>query len=220
MKEILKFLSNLSENNNRDWMTKNKKSYEQSKMEFEKIVQQIINDISQFDDQIENMEAKKCTFRLNRDVRFSKDKSPYKVNFGAAIQRGGKKSQFATYYLHIQPGDQSFLAAGLYMPMPDVLFNIRQEIDYQLDEFNKILTNKSLVNRFGGLKGDKLSRPPKGFEPSSSAVEHLKHKSFILVRDLKDKEVLDSNFLNSVISDFKLVMPFNHFLNRPLIEAD
>ena len=150
MKEVISFLSDLATNNNKDWFDENRKRYETAKISVLTLVEEIIENISEFDSAIANQEAKYCLFRINKDVRFSKDKSPYKLNFGASINPGGKKSSIPGYYIQIQPG-ASFLAGGTYQPLPDQLFAIRKEIDYNLDEFSSIVSEKKFKKYFGKL---------------------------------------------------------------------
>ena len=132
----LKFLKDLKKNNTKEWFDANRKIYESAKQNFEALVQTVITQHGEKDEEIIALKPKDCMFRINRDVRFSKDKSPYKTNFGAFINRGGKKSIYAGYYFHCEPGE-NFVGGGLWMPMPDALKKVRQEIDYCFDEFSK-----------------------------------------------------------------------------------
>ena len=136
-KNILLFLNELKNNNNRDWFHANKPKYNEAKVEFENYINNLIPEIGKFDNEIKHLEAKECIFRIFRDVRFSKDKSPYKPNFGAYIVKGGKKSGNAGYYLHIEP-ENSFLGGGIYMPPSNILKAIRIEIYENIDEFKSI----------------------------------------------------------------------------------
>jgi uncharacterized protein (TIGR02453 family) len=157
-------------------------------------------------------------FRINRDVRFSKDKSPYKSNMGASINKGGKKSMTAGYYFHLQPGD-SFTGGGLYMAMPDQLKNIRQEIDYSWKEFHKIISSKSFKNVYGDLyMGDdmKLTRPPKGYEADNPAIEYIKLKSWIGFHKLTDADLTSKELLKKTITSFEVLKPLLDFLNEGL----
>lgn len=137
----LTFLSNLKKNNHKDWFEKNRNHYEDAKNNFLAFVTEVIALVEKIDPSIVGLEAKKCVFRINRDVRFSKDKSPYKTNMGASISKGGKKIQCAGYYFHLEPNN-TFIAGGLWMPPAEQLQKLRQEIDYNFDEFKKIITKK------------------------------------------------------------------------------
>ena len=137
----IQFLKQLEKNNNKEWFDANRKKYETAKAEFAIFVQQVIDEFSKTDTTLASLKAKDCLFRINRDVRFAKDKSPYKTNIGAYFNAGGKKSMTAGYYLHIQPG-KSFIGGGMYQPEAAALKKVRQEIDYNFDELKKIVGNK------------------------------------------------------------------------------
>jgi len=144
----IQFLKDLKKNNNKPWFDLNRKRYEEAKTDFANFVQQVIDAHSKKDKTISALKAKDCMFRINRDVRFSKDKSPYKTNFGASINKGGKKAfSTAGYYFHLEPG-QCFVGGGIYQPMPDELKKVRQEIDYNFKDFTKIIQSK----KFKALK--------------------------------------------------------------------
>ena len=209
--EILDFLSDLTENNNREWMDANRMRYLEVKKAFEDLVGNMIRSISAFEPEISGLTPKECVFRIHRDVRFAADKSPYKTNFGASINKGGKKSQYPTYYLHLQPGG-SFLAGGIYMPPGDLLRRLRQEIDYNSAAFAKILAESSFQEYFGGLAGDKLKRAPQGYDPSADHIEWLKYKSYIVSHDLGDSMARSSAFEAHAVRVFEAMLPFNRFL--------
>lgn len=214
-KSSLEFLKDLSKNNNKNWFETNRKRYEAAKENDIEVVQQLIKGIASFDTPIGDLEAKKCIFRINRDVRFSKNKDPYKTNMGAWFNQGGKKLMNAGYYFHLEPG-KSFLAGGMYMPEAALLAKVRQEIDYNVNDFKKIVESKKFVTTFGGLsKGDGmlLVRPPKGYKISNPAIEYLKHKSFVATTPLTDAQVMDKNFVKNAVGHFKLLYPLVAFLN-------
>jgi uncharacterized protein (TIGR02453 family) len=212
METTLKFLKQLSKNNNKEWFDANRKTYETSKAEFEAIVKSVIGKCVVFDPKLGELEAKKCLFRINKDVRFSKDKSPYKLNMGASINPGGKKSEIPGYYIHVEPG-KSFLAGGSYQPMPDVLAAIRQEIDYNTAEFKKILNAKDFKTYFKELEQEgKLKTAPKGYDKDHPEINLLQHKNFIMVHYLKDEDVLNKNFPAYAAKVFKAMLPMNEFL--------
>lgn len=214
MEDILKFLTRLSKNNNKEWFDKNKPHYQELRQQYISIVEQVIKLSSAFDPMLKDVDAAKTLFRINRDVRFSKNKSPYKTNFGSSINPGGKKSMIAGYYIHIEPG-KSFLAAGTYMPEPDYLSAIRQEIDYNLDEFKKIVSAKDFKSEFTALSAeDALKTVPKGYDKENPALEFLKMKHFIVVKDLTDKEVLSKDFVKNTVKSFKASLPLISFLRR------
>ncbi len=214
----INFLKSLKRNNKREWFEKNRKAYEGAKSDFENFIQSLINTHCKNDPDLGELEAKKCIFRINRDIRFSKDKSPYKTNFGASMDRGGRKSGFAGYYFQLEPG-KSFLAGGLWMPEPEKLKKVRQEIDYCFDEFKQIVTYKKFRSQFGELyEGEevKLSRVPQGFEKDNPAAEYLKFKSWLVMHDVEDAELTSKNLLKSTIDAFVTMQPFIRFLNRSI----
>src|SRR6187455_821183 len=135
----LDFLKKLSRNNNREWFEKNKSRYLEIKDEFEIFVTDVLHEMIPFDESLAGLNPKKLTFRIYRDVRFSKDKRPYKTNMGASFSPSGKGMGIPGYYLHLEPGDKSFVATGLFMPEPDKLTKVRQEIDYSGDKLSKIV---------------------------------------------------------------------------------
>ena len=214
METTFQFLKGLSKNNSKEWFDANRKSYETGKAEMEELVKKIISNVSKFDKEIVGLEAKKCMFRINRDIRFSKDKSPYKLNMGASINPGGRKSPLPGYYVHVEPG-KSFLAGGCYTPEPAMLAAIRQEIDYHGAEFRKILNAKDFKTFFGGLaEEEKVKSAPKGYDKDHPDIELLKNKHFIVVHDLKDSQVNSKDFPAYASKVFKAMYTFNLFLRR------
>jgi uncharacterized protein (TIGR02453 family) len=209
-----KFLQALKKNNNKPWFEEHRKQYEEAKTNFNEMVDLLITNIAKFDEPIGALKAKDCTFRINRDVRFSKDKSPYKTNMGASISKGGKKINLAGYYFHCEPG-KSMAAGGFYMPMPPELARIRQEIDYNFDEWKKITGNKSFRKYFiKGVEGiESLSRPPKGYDESNPAIEYLKMKGFIVSKPFTDDELMNKNSVKGIIKAFEAMKPMIDFLN-------
>jgi uncharacterized protein (TIGR02453 family) len=213
MKHTLQFLKKLKSNNNRDWFEANRESYEQAKAEFESFVNTLLVGVKKFDTGIDPaLMAKQCMFRINRDVRFSKDKSPYKTNMGASIAPGGRKSTIAGYYLHIEPGN-SFLAGGVYMPEPPQLQAIRQEIDYNGEPLVKLLKSAAFKKYFKGLDEEgKLARAPKGYGEDHPLIDVLKNKHFIVSHALTDAQVTDAKAVNYVVSGMKAMHPFLEYL--------
>lgn len=209
----LDFLKSLKKNNDRQWFEKNKKQFETAKNDFAEFVQQLIAEISKFDKSIADIEAKDCIFRIYRDVRFSKDKLPYKTNTGASIVQGGKKSTLAGYYFQIEPDGNSFLAGGMYMPSAEHLQLVRQEIDYNTDDFKKIIHHTAFKKHFGELWGEKLKTAPRNYPKDHPNIELLKHKHFVVVHNLKDEQLFSKNFLKHSINILKEIKPLNDFLN-------
>ena len=213
---ILKFLQSLAKNNDRDWFEKNKSNYLEVKENFEKFLIELHQEFLKFDESLGGLNPKKLAFRIYRDVRFSKDKSPYKLNMGAGFSPGGKMVQEPGYYIHIEP-KKSFLAGGIYMPDASNLNKIRQEIDYNTDSFLKIINNKKFKNTFPALEDfDKLKTAPKGFPKDHPQLELLKHKSFIVSHYFTDEEVKDKNFLKNIANVAKTVKALNDFLKEAI----
>ena len=214
----LKFLKGLKKNNNKLWFDAHRKQYEAARNDFEVLIQAVLDKHSKNDPDLKGLTAKKCMFRINRDIRFSKDKSPYKTNFGASMDKGGKKSGLAGYYFHLEPG-KSFLGGGIWMPQPDFLRKIRQEIDYCFDEFTKILSAKKFKTLYKELyigEDVRLTKVPQGFEKNNPAAEYLKFKSWLVLADIDDSTLTSKDLLNKTVDAFCVMQPFVKFLNRPL----
>lgn len=216
-KSTLQFLKQLRKNNNKAWFDAHRKDYDAARADFAAFIQKLIDGHGKKDPAISHLEAKACMFRINRDVRFSNDKSPYKINFGASINQGGKQSMdMAGYYFHLEPG-ASFAGGGIWMPPADVLRNIRQEIDYNFDEFKKIVTSKSFKSVFGGLSEEKeykLTRVPKGYEADNPAAEYLKLKSHLAGINLTDEDLMSPTLVKKTLKAFETLQPLIAFLNR------
>lgn len=213
---ILKFLKDISRNNDREWFEKNKPRYLQAKESFEDFLEVVHKQILKFDDGLAGLNPRKLGFRIYRDVRFSKDKRPYKTNMGAGFSPNGKLVQEPGYYVHIEPG-KSFFASGLYMPEPAKLAAVRQEIDYNSANFLKLLNDKKFKKHFKGLDDfDKLKTVPKGYAKDHPHIEYLKHKSFIVETAFSDADVINKNFPKKVAELAKVVKPFNDFLKEAI----
>lgn len=215
----IKFLKDLKKNNHKPWFDANRKRYEEAKADFANFIQQVIDLHSKKDKTIASLKAKDCLFRINRDIRFSKDKSPYKTNFGASINKGGKKA-FATagYYFHLEPG-QCFVGGGIYQPGPEELRKVRQEIDYNFKDFKKIIGSKKFKSLYGDLDKSaefSLSRVPKGYEPENPAAEYLKLKSFIAFVALSDEDLVAKDLVKKSAAAFETLQPLIDFINESL----
>jgi uncharacterized protein (TIGR02453 family) len=215
MKKTFDFLKSLKNNNNKDWFDKNKQQYLDAKAEFEHLVDGVIKGIARSDKKIPpDMKGKDCTFRIYKDVRFSKDKTPYKTNMGASINPGGRKSMQAGYYLHLEPG-ACFLAGGMWMPEPEALNAIRQEIDYNPKPLLKLMSAASFKKYFKGLdEDDKLKTAPKGFEKDHPHIELLKNRHFIVSCQLSDKLILGKEAEKEIVAGFKAMQPLIEYLRE------
>jgi uncharacterized protein (TIGR02453 family) len=214
----LSYIKKLAKNNNKQWFDANRNLFEDAKNDFEKLVGKIIQTFGEIDTDIAPLKAKDCSFRQYRDVRFSKDKTPYKIHMGASFDRGGKKSGFAGYYLHLEPGNKSMIGGGIWMPEASALKKVRQEIDYSHDEFLKIINDPAFKKIYGDLeKGEySLSREPKGYEKDNPAIEYLKLKSFVATHIVTDEEVVSEKYFKEIIDGFTALMPLIKFINRSL----
>ena len=217
METTLHFLKKLKINNNREWFDSNKTEYLASKEIFEEFVSELIKGINKFDKKVSlDLKPKDCTFRIYKDVRFSKDKTPYKNNMSASINPGGKKSNIPGYYFHLEP-DACFLAGGVYMPMPDVLKAIRQEIDYNPLPLINVLKSASFKKEFNGLdEEDKLKNPPKGFNKDHAHSEILKNRHFIVSQKFENKDILKKQGLSKTLDSFKAMYPFLDYLRKAI----
>jgi uncharacterized protein (TIGR02453 family) len=214
---ILKFLKDLSRNNDRTWFEKNKSRYLEAKQNFEDFVSALLKEFTKFDDSMGGLDPKKLPFRIYRDVRFSKDKRPYKVNMGAGFSPNGKLVQEPGYYLHIEPGNKSFIAGGIYMPDATNLAKLRQEIDYNAAKLKKIMNQRAFKKLYPGFdQFDKLKTMPKGYPKDHPETELLKLKSLIVSRGFTDREVTDKKFLKTVASNAKTIKPLVEFIREAL----
>lgn len=215
-KQILKFLKQLKQNNSREWMADHKEDYLQQKGAFIRIIQNLIDRISLFDPQLNVLEPKDCIFRINRDIRFSKDKTLYKTHFGAYLASGGRKSMLPGYYFHLEPYNKSFLAAGLYRPGGELLKKVRQEIDYNGHVLTSMVEEKQWLEEFGELKGEQLVKAPKGYSLDHPLIKYLQLKSYMSVLSRRDTEVTASGFVENVVQVFKRMNPLVTFLNTAI----
>lgn len=219
IKNILSFLNKLKINNNKEWFEANKKSYLESKSQFEILVNILIGEIVKFDKEISGIQAKDSIFRIYRDVRFSPDKTPYKTNFGAYMVKGGRKSGFAGYYFHIEP-DNVFLSGGIYMPAPQVLKAIRDEIYHNFDVFDDIITKPEFKKHFGNIAGSKLKSIPKGYPKDFEGSELLKFKDYYIFEQVNINKIkTEEEFIIMASEVFKLMVPLNGFLNNAIEDA-
>lgn len=211
---LLEFLKDLKSNNNRDWFQANKHRYEKARHEFEAFIDELIPGIREIDPLLDMVTAKDCVFRIYRDVRFSADKSPYKPNMGAYMARGGKSSQMAGYYVHMEPGG-CFLAGGLYMPQPDILKKVREEIYFKPGDFKEILYDAKFFSCFGEMDDEgKMKNPPKGYPKDFPDIRFLKYRSFAVMHNVPDKVVWKEDYTAYAWEVFRTLYPLNAYFNR------
>jgi uncharacterized protein (TIGR02453 family) len=215
MKKSLSFIRQLKSNNNKQWFDANRKVYEEARAEFTAFIETLVSEIGIFDPDLGPVNPKNTLFRINRDIRFSKDKSPYKTNFGAFIIKGGKKSGNAGYYFHLDP-DGTFAGGGVYHPEAEILKKVRQEIYENPEEFNEIINDKKFMDYFGEMYDDRLKTAPKGFPKDFKYIDLLKYKSYIVSRAFDEKTVTGDELLEETLKAFRLMYPMIRFINYAL----
>lgn len=218
--DIINFLKELNENNNREWFAQNKSRYEKVKSKFEEISRLLISEISIFDNDIKNVDVKDCVFRIYRDIRFSTDKTPYKTHFGVYIaSAGGRKSQRGGYYLHLDPAG-SFIAVGVWCPPPNILKALRQSVCDNIDELNEIRNETGFNAYFKTFfEEDKLKNVPAGFPRDFPDAELLKLKHYMVEYKLDDKILNASDFVLQLAQIARAGYPLNKFLNYTVDEV-
>lgn len=213
----LEFLSGLKQNNNRDWFNAHKDDYERARENFADFLDALIAATARFDESISWLEPEDCMFRIHRDLRFSRDKTPYKTALGAHLVANGRKVDkgLAGYYIHIEPG-ATRIACGAYQPPAPWLRNIRAAIDSQGAEFEAIVKAKAFKTCFGDLRGDTLKTVPRGYRKDHPRADWLKRKGFLAVHPIDDGLVLSKGFLEGITAGYKLALSLNNFLNAAL----
>ncbi|WP_418263763.1 DUF2461 domain-containing protein [Flavobacterium faecale] len=217
-KDSLQFLDDLKANNNRDWFIANKKRYEVFKKDYHQLVSDFLDAMKPLDASLEMLEIKHCTFRINRDIRFSKDKSPYKSHLGVWLSSGTKGNNRAGYYVHIEKG-ASFIAGGFYAPEAEDLKKVRKEIAFFHEDLEAIINDKTFQKEFGTFARTEkscLKNPPRGYDKEHPAIELLKLKSFEVLQKFDISEVTQINFVSKMSKKLILLKPLNEFMNRAL----
>lgn len=214
-KETIQFLKDLKKNNNREWFNANKERYLAANENFIEFTGELIKEVSKFDKSVSGIEPKDCVFRIYRDTRFAKDKTPYKNNFGMHIMREGKGCGIAGYYFHFEPGN-SFLGGGIHITEPANLKAVRQEISYNGKEFLKILSDKNF-KKYLTLTGEKLTKVPQGFDKEDPMADYLKYKELMIQHRPDDKQIAGADFAAYCGVVFKAMAPFNTFVNTPVM---
>ena len=217
-KEALKFLNDLIANNNTEWMHANKKRYENYKKDYHNFIGSILTEMKKLDKSLEPLEVKNCTFRINRDIRFSKDKSPYKTNMGVWMSQDRTQKNAPGYYIHYEPGN-CFVAGGVWCPETNELKKIRKEIEFFYDDLEVIVSNKNFKKEFGQLdrsENNVLKKAPKDFEANHPAIEFLKLKSFTTSVKINESVFTEADFSKKIAAKLILLKPLNDFLKRGL----
>ncbi len=217
--KTLEFFSELRENNHRAWFDENRHRYEEVKKDYHRLIEEILLKMQQFDKSLSHLQVKDCTFRINRDIRFSKDKTPYKTHLSIIMSPFGKRLEFAAYYVHLDEQAGSFAGGGIYMPGSEALKKIRSEISGFYEDLEEVLGSKEFANTFDGLDSEKnvvLSRPPKGYDADHPAIDLLKYKSFTATKPMDNKILTDPKGVEIVTEILKKIKPLNDFINRGL----
>ncbi|MCF8308633.1 MAG: DUF2461 domain-containing protein [Bacteroidales bacterium] len=216
----LQFLKQLRHNNNREWFERNRKLYEASQKELQDFLDDLIPRLGDIDFTIGVQKGKDCMFRIHRDLRFTKDKTPYKNYRDAIIKPGGRKSPYAGYYLHIEDGN-SFIGGGMYKPQKANLDAVRNKIYFEHEDFRAILNSDIFRDYFGSPDPSfKLKRMPVGYSEEHPAADLLKYKSFIVLYPLEDEDLLDDDLTDVTLEVFQTMKPFNRFFNEAIDEKE
>lgn len=214
LKTTLEFLEELRLNNHKTWFEEHRKRYQEARSIFEDLIGDIIREFGTVED-LGSTAVKECLYRINRDIRFSKDKSPYNAHMAALIARGGRKSSDRAYYFHVEPGG-SMIAGGIYAPSPEELQRIRSSLADDPRKLTDILAGKEFTRYFGGMEGEKLKTAPKGYASDHPAIELLKHKQFLAAHSLTDEQVLSDDLVQHVINACKALKPFVGYFNEAI----
>jgi len=212
-KSSLDFLSLLKKHNNRDWFNEHKDQFLKEQHYIEQFANALLEELNTHD-VIETVSGKKSLHRIYRDTRFSKEKTPYKTNWSGSFRRATKYRR-GGYYFHIESGN-SFIAGGFWNPNPDDLKRIRDDFEFDSKPIRTILKSKNFQTTFGTLQGEQLKTTPKGFDPNSEAIDLLRYKQFLLIRQFSDKEVLSENFIDDAHLTFKNMRPFFDYMSEVL----
>ncbi|MFQ6678536.1 MAG: DUF2461 domain-containing protein [Fidelibacterota bacterium] len=214
--KTLDFLSDLKKNNDRTWFNNHKDDYKSAVANFIDLVAMLLHNIAEFDDSLIGVLPKECLFRIYRDVRFSKDKSPYKTWFSAAMSTGGRKGLWPGYYVHIEPGN-IYLGGGIWHPSKEILQNIREYIVDHSDELEKIVYNKTFTKHFGEMDGEQLKIAPKGFPKDHPQIKWLRYKDFLAGCTKKQIDLTSEKIIGDFTADYKAMFPFIRFLRKAIL---
>lgn len=221
-KEALQFLEDLAANNHTEWMHAHKKRYEDYKKEYHNLISSVLAAMKPVDETLEPLEVKHCTFRINRDIRFSKDKSPYKTNMGIWMSQNKIRKNSPGYYIHYEKGN-SFIAGGVWCPEPSDLKLLRKEIEFFYDDLLAIVTEHHFAKEFVDFDRDdsnELKKAPKDIDPKHPAISFLKLKSFTVSQKIEDHLFTQEDFSNLVAQKMSSIKPLNDFLRRALETED
>ncbi|MDA3942364.1 MAG: DUF2461 domain-containing protein [Bacteroidetes bacterium] len=216
--KIIPFLAELAQNNHKDWFDEHRNQYDTARTELVELVSEMLNALSPIEPWVSILSPSKCIFRINRDVRFSNNKEPYKTGIGVFIAPGGRSAGNAGYYLHIEPG-KSFIGGGIYAPSPEVLKAIRQEIYYNAADFLSIINHPGFKEKYGEMLDERLKRPPKGFPADFDYVELLKYKHYVVSHPLVLDHYSRESMIENLMPYFAEINHFVRFLNESISNA-
>jgi uncharacterized protein (TIGR02453 family) len=212
LKPVLAFINDLERNNDREWFKAHRADYDLARERFEEFVAALISKLARTEP-LGNLDPKDCIFRIHRDMRFSKDKTPYKTHFGAYIAPGGRQSRRMGFYVHIE-NYGSFFAGGMHHPESKQLAAFREAIDRDATEFKGILSEKSFRSTFGEVEGDKLKTMPRGYPKDHPEAEILRLKSIVAVRNIDNGQVASSGIVGVAMETFTAMKPFLDYLEK------
>lgn len=219
LKKIQDFLLLLKDNNNKEWFQANKNQYQEAKNIFINFIDTIIIELNKIDNSLVHIDAKDCIFRINRDIRFSKDKTPYKTNFGASISMRGKSGLHASYYIQME-GQKSFIGGGVYAPESKILKAIRTEIYENPQSFVDIINNNKFQDKFGNLYGEKLKTAPRGFPKDFEHIALLNHKHYAAIKNIPDEITFSNKFSSEILNTFRTLKPLINYINKIITNMD
>lgn len=217
----LQFFRELRHNNNKAWFDLNRPRYEEVKKDYHRLTASLLQRMQVIEPALSHLQVKDCIFRINRDIRFSNNKDPYKTHLSIIMTPFGKRMEYAGYYLHIDEAEGSFAGGGLYMPPPEALKKVRMEVSNFFEDFIEILRDTSFTGRYQDMdceKGMVLTRPPKGYTDDNPAIDYLKFKSFTATQTISNDQLTDPNATDKVVAILTDLKPFIDFLNRALRE--
>ncbi len=218
---VFEFLSELRNNNNREWYHEHKKMYREARACVESFIDHLIPEMIPLNPAFQGLTAKQTMFRIFRDIRFSKDKTPYKTNFGAVIAPGGRKSKYSGLYIHIEPS-KSMVGGGIYHPPKEILDAVRKEIYYNGDELCRILDDEEFKKYYGEISsmGDELKRLPKGYDQDAPNQDLLKMKTITAMHLLSDEVLVSDQAIPEIVKAYRIILPFNSFFNEAIDLAE